>query len=569
MYDVPRSKQFDDIYFSKENGLEESRFVFLRGNNLEDRLKEKETFTVAETGFGTGLNFLALLDLIEKTNPNVSLRYISYEQYPLDKPTIREALSPWKDIFGSKIEEYLNVYPMQVEGFHTEYITPKVKLTLAFGDINEMLPRTQNMSIDAWFLDGFTPSKNPEMWTDVVFENMARLSSGQASFATFTSAGFVKRGLQAAGFIVEKTEGFSRKRERLVGAWEGEGIQVNPLPKSVAVIGGGLAGCAAGYWLSKEGIDVTLFEKDGVLASGASGNPIGMVNPRFYKIPSAQGHFYMSGYADAVATYKNLSDRHDIGFVSCGALHLCTTDEKNERFSGLVDNWKLPESVTKFVGKKEASKLAGIKLEHSALYLEQSCMVNPAKLCRAMCDDVDVRLNATTQAIEKTDKGWSVDGEVFEAVILAYGAGFKNFNTLDKEQLQTVRGQLSFAKSNDLTQNIKASIHYGGYISPQTDGVHAIGATFQPWLDNEEAMDEDDLYNLEKLEDAVPSLKNKIEIFDARASLRVASKHRFPVFGEMQEGLYYSLAHGSHGLSTVLKTAKLLINPLEKTGLEE
>ena len=277
----------------------------------------------------------------------------------------------------------------------------------------------------------------------------------------------------------------------------------------------------------------------------------------------------MSGYADSVVTYKNLSERHDIGFVPCGALHLCTTDEKSERFPRLVENWKLPENITKIVDSDGASKLCGIKLEHSALYLEQSCMVNPVKLCEAMCDGLDVRLNTTIKNIEKTDKGWSVDGEVFDAVMLACGAGFKDFKILDEEHLQTVRGQLSLAKSNDLTQNIRTSIHYGGYISPQINGTHAIGATFQPWLNSEETIDEDDVYNLKKLEDAVPSLKDKIEVFDARASLRVASKHRFPVFGEMQQGLYYSLAHGSHGLSTVLKTAKLLINPLEKTGMEE
>lgn len=558
MQDVPRSKRFDDIYFSKENGLEESRFVFLQGNLLEERLPALKNITIAETGFGTGLNFLALWDLAEKTNPEIKIHYVSYEQYPLDKEAIRGALTPWSHIFSTKIDTYLNVYPMEVPGFHTIYVTDNIKLSLVFGDINETLPQTQNIAVDAWFLDGFTPAKNPEMWTETVFRNMARLSAKDATFATFTSAGFVKRGLHDAGFQVEKSKGFSNKRERLIGYWQGEGAKVSAIPKKVAIIGGGLAGCAAAYWLGQEGAEATIFEKGPVLAGGASGNPIGMVNPRFYKFPEEQGLYYMAAYSDAVTTYKNLAQSHDFGFRQCGALHLCTDEEKQERFEGLVENWCLPKHILEIVDAGTASELANIPLDKPALHLPQSAMVSPAALCQVLVNGSDVRLNTEFQQSD-------MNSNEYDAVVLTCGTGFKGFDMLNNKDLHTVRGQLTLIEATEETRKLQKSIHYGGYISPEIDNGHAVGATYQKWLDTEEAMEEDNAYNIEKLREAV-SLR-EVKVIDARASMRVTTKQRFPLFGNLEEGVYCSLAHGSHGLSTVLKTTKALINPLEKSQL--
>lgn len=223
MYDVPRSNAFDDIYFSVENGAEESEFVFFKGNNLPQSWDTNSSYTIAETGFGTGLNFFLAWELLEKNAPDLNLKFISYEMYPLDAEEIRKGLSRWGSRFENKIEKFLSLYPEQTKtGKHTLEITPSLTLHLYIGDVNECLPVTQDVVVDAWFLDGFTPAKNPLMWTDTVFKNMARLSKEGTSFATFTSAGFVKRGLQAAGFDVEKTEGFGRKRERLIGKFTGE-----------------------------------------------------------------------------------------------------------------------------------------------------------------------------------------------------------------------------------------------------------------------------------------------------------------------------------------------------------
>lgn len=215
---VPRSKEFDDVYFSVADGLAETRHVFLDGNNLRERWAGGEIgdFTICETGFGTGLNFLAALKLWRKSGARGRLEFISFEKFPVSGEFIREHLSHWSDI-SNELDILLTNYPANLkDGTHVLDVADDVRLILIFGDVNEEIQKL-NAYVDCWFLDGFKPSSNPDMWSETVFRNMARLSCEGASFATFTSAGFVRRGLKAVGFSVRKIAGFGRKREMSVG----------------------------------------------------------------------------------------------------------------------------------------------------------------------------------------------------------------------------------------------------------------------------------------------------------------------------------------------------------------
>ena len=215
---VPISEEFDDVYFSKDDGLEESKYVFLQGNRLEERWKnDNSNFTIIETGFGTGLNFFATCLLWEKTrNNNEILNYISIEKHPLSKEDMIKASSLYPsliDIFQHFICRYKDTTSSNA------FINLKNKgitLTLLLEDVNTALPKLKTTA-DAWFLDGFSPSKNPDMWGANLYKEMRRLSQEGTTFSTFTSAGFVKRGLAENGFIVEKTKGFGRKRDMLTG----------------------------------------------------------------------------------------------------------------------------------------------------------------------------------------------------------------------------------------------------------------------------------------------------------------------------------------------------------------
>jgi len=218
MKGAPRSKQFDDVYFSAEDGLAETTHVFLNGNDLPARWGSARHFTIAETGFGTGLNFLAVWKLFEDNRTHgQSLEFISVEKYPLSADEIAEVLKDWDKQLGSHHRAALcKYYPEKCQGECILALTEYVTLRLFFGDVNEILP-SMEAEVDCWFLDGFKPSSNPDMWSETVFEHMARLSKQGASFATFTAAGFVRRGLQAAGFEVRKVPGYGRKREMIVG----------------------------------------------------------------------------------------------------------------------------------------------------------------------------------------------------------------------------------------------------------------------------------------------------------------------------------------------------------------
>ncbi len=223
---VLRSDHYDDVYFSAQDGLAETRHVFLDGNDLPARWMAHEgVFTIAETGFGTGLNFLAALDVFKKTAPrDTQLHFISFEKHPLEADVIRQALQQW----DLDVEALLSVYEPLLRAQRSNpdsriidcrvACAPRndVSLQIYIGDVNDLLP-TVNFAADAWFLDGFRPSSNPDMWTETVFNNMARLSNQDATFATFTAAGFVRRGLEASGFEVRKVPGFGRKREMAIG----------------------------------------------------------------------------------------------------------------------------------------------------------------------------------------------------------------------------------------------------------------------------------------------------------------------------------------------------------------
>lgn len=242
MHITPRSKEFDDVYFSEKDGLAETRHVFIAGNHLPGRWADARQFTIFETGFGTGLNFLAAWRLFQETKaPEGRLHFISVEKFPLGAGQIKEYLSGWEEL-GSELEILCGKYPdidpsaarlrrfasavalraMADRQDNTVFVLEMddaVTLTLIFGDVNDALPKLQQ-KIDCWFLDGFKPASNPEMWTDVVFQNMARLSNPGATFATFTAAGVVKRGLKEAGFTVEKVQGFGWKRDMLRGKYK-------------------------------------------------------------------------------------------------------------------------------------------------------------------------------------------------------------------------------------------------------------------------------------------------------------------------------------------------------------
>lgn len=214
---VPRSLRFDDLYFSDLDGLDETKYVFLHGNSLPEIWRCKDQFIIAETGFGTGLNFLATWQLWRETStPNSNLIYYSIEKFPLTISQIVQSIGHWSDLKPLLEEFKKNYASTEVNSQTILFDKGRVTLKLIFGDVREVLSEV-TFSSDAWFLDGFAPSCNPEMWSDEVFREVARLSKKGTRLATFTAASAVRRGLRDVGFDMVKIPGFGRKREMLTG----------------------------------------------------------------------------------------------------------------------------------------------------------------------------------------------------------------------------------------------------------------------------------------------------------------------------------------------------------------
>lgn len=213
--DTPVSVQFGDPYFAREDGRAETRHVFLAANGLPQRWQTRECFTVAELGFGTGLNFLETLVCWQREPGNCKdLRFVSFERYPMSAADIARSLARWSDLAGSA-DDLLENWPSSGKMHH---VVPfgGATLEIYYGDANQTVPQWSDRA-DAWYLDGFSPAKNPDLWGSQLMASIYAHTAAEGTFATYTAAGWVRRNLIAAGFKVEKIPGYGRKRESLAG----------------------------------------------------------------------------------------------------------------------------------------------------------------------------------------------------------------------------------------------------------------------------------------------------------------------------------------------------------------
>jgi tRNA 5-methylaminomethyl-2-thiouridine biosynthesis bifunctional protein len=530
-----KSDKFNDVYFSADGGVDETHHVFLAGNDLPNRWQGQPTFTIAELGFGTGLNLLCAWKLFEETSePEQRLDFVSVEKYPLSKAQIREALLQWNDYFGDRLDRFLDVYPLRIPGPHKIYVTDKVTLTLWIGDVADVMPEW-NMQVDAWFLDGFTPSKNADMWSDSVFQNMARLSDEQTTYATFTAAGDVRRGLDKCGFSVETVKGFGNKRDMIQGVYQSGMPKVKrSVPKKIAIIGGGLAGCALAYLCHKRGIQVVIYEAGDSLASGASGGRLGMINPQLMAKSSPQATYYGSAYAHALRVYAEMDD---VDFNIHGSTYLCLDDDKDRRFKGYIENlgWHGDH----------------IHREGMDLHYPDGASVSPRKLCHAMAQHAQVHLNTPVENFDDINA---------DDVILANGYSMASLLNEDLF-IYPIRGQVSWVKPMD---NLNKNMCFGGYITPRTtEEFHVLGSTFERHETSVDVRDQGHQDNISRYNDTSQGLPLTMDdVVGGWVGVRTATKGNFPIVGELIPRVYISTAHGSHGIVSSIMGAEIILAQL-------
>lgn len=575
---VPHAQEFGDHYFSDIDGLAETRYVFIQQNDLESRwqqaVKKDQTppFVIAETGFGTGLNFLATWQAFKnfkQTNPNSEsyrLHFISTEKFPLALQDLETALSKWLELQPLS-QQLIESYPHLTPGCHRlVFENGHVVLDLWLGDVRETLPLIHNTPlgiVDAWYLDGFAPSKNPEMWTNELYQQVARLSKEQATFATFTAAGAVKRGLASHGFTVEKRKGFGRKREMLMGRFTSEKtdrkthsyffrekMQVSSDEISIAIVGGGMASANLAYSLTQRGFQVSLFCEDASIAKGASGNPQGGFYPQLNAEANISSQIQALGFNFAKQRYRQLiSKGFEFSHSWCGVLQLAFNDAVKDRQKKLIENQTWPESLIYSVNSVRASEIANLDLPYEGLYIADGGWICPPKLVAALfeaCNQAGCysqHMDTKISSIEKCDTGWKLiaDRQKFTADVVVFANGEKCMDLNESAHLpfQAVRGQVEAIPTFSPLSNLNTVLCHKGYLTPEFNGTHALGSSYSK-NDRETAQrasesESNIAMHLKALEKTnwIEQLKSRQPLSSARAAIRCSLPDHLPVVGSL------------------------------------
>ncbi|AZF01063.1 tRNA (5-methylaminomethyl-2-thiouridylate)-methyltransferase [Pseudomonas orientalis] len=609
----PHSRTFDDVYFSDKSGLEETRYVFLEQNRLQARfaaLPAGGRLVIGETGFGTGLNFLCTWQLFDQhATAGARLHFVSVEKYPLSHADLQRALALWPEL-QPYAEPLLAQYIAIHQGFQRLVLDHgRVTLTLLIGDALEQLPQL-DAQIDAWFLDGFAPAKNPDMWTAELFAELARLAAPGSTISTFTSTGWVRRLINAAGFKMKRTPGIGHKWEILRGEFLGwpedrpapaqaKPWFARPAPvtgdRHAMVIGGGLAGCATAASLAARGWRVSLLERHAGLAQEASGNPQGVLYLKLSAHGTALSQLILSGFGH---TRRLLEQLHrGVDWDDCGVLQLAFDAREGERQAQLAAAF--PPGLLHRVDCDQARQRAGIDVAQGGLFFPEGGWVHPPSLCQWQATHplIDVLTHREVLELDRVDDQWCArDGDRVLAsasvVVLAGAAEIKRFAPSADLPLKRIRGQITRLAQTPASQALATVVCAEGYVAPARLGEHTLGASFDFNNQDLTPTSAEHAGNLEMLREISEDLLQRLEAdatapehLQGRAAFRCTSPDYLPIVGPLADleafqqvyaalgkdarqvphipcpwltGLYINSGHGSRGLVTAPLCGELL-----------
>lgn len=604
---VPICKRFGDVYFSQKDGLSESDYVFIQHNDLGKRLlsaiQQEDCFVIAETGFGTGLNFLAVLCLwrhlkkqISKPTSKARLHFITTEKYPLSIPDLTLALSTWRQshLYNEKLDgliDHLIIhYPPCIEGCHRRHFDDVI-LDIWLGDALQTFQSLYEQSnwhkpyVDAWFLDGFSPSKNNQMWSNELFHAIANLSKKGTTLATFTSAGHVRRRLMAHGAIVQKVKGFGHKRDMLVATFNQQTTKITTkakikqqtqktthCPTHAIVIGAGIAGFCMAQMLAERGILVRLIEKHHPLA-GASGNPSALLSPKLSQNTQDLGlqsflyatHFYQK-QQHSIHNHNQLTV-----FDDCGVVDFLLPNKKSDaQYQSLINHY--PNDIIHRIQTP-------IDTPHSfSAFLPNAGLIYPSHLAQVILNHPLIEWTSDTVVDIKDEQTHAiVIGKQchYDADIVVICAGHQSPKIhLDIFDGRKIRGQVSWldkqhpdyhalkAKLNQSKPNQNngsVAIKYDGYVCANNQQI-LIGASFVRNSTDRTVHESEHLLNLQKLYNNLNIDHIDQKQLHGRASIRLQTPDYHPIVGQISPSIYSLTALGSKGFCFAPLCAQILIN---------
>ncbi|PMJ91385.1 bifunctional tRNA (5-methylaminomethyl-2-thiouridine)(34)-methyltransferase MnmD/FAD-dependent 5-carboxymethylaminomethyl-2-thiouridine(34) oxidoreductase MnmC [Vibrio sp. 10N.261.55.A7] len=572
---TPVSDQFDDVYFSNANGLEESRYVFLDQNHLNQRWVESQQrrFVIAETGFGTGLNFLAAwqrFDLFKTQNPTSALQelhFISFEKYPISIADLEKAHQSWPELaeYAKKLQEH---YPIALPECHRIVLDDgAVTLDLWFGDIKDcmpIVPTPKKGLVDAWFLDGFAPSKNPEMWNQALFDGMAKLAKKDCTCATFTAAGFVRRGLIESGFEMKKVKGFGTKREMIAGQLNTKQDHTNIKPwyhlsepsssKDIAIIGGGVATAALAKTLSRRGKHITLYCEHDQPAGNASGNNQGAIYPLLSESTSNVSRVFGPGLLFARQFIDQAAENIPFDHNWCGVNILMWDDSSRKKLERMLEGGFHTDLIA-HQSAEQTNQTVGLDTNMESVHFPLGGWLSPLQLTQGLIHSLEEYSAITANYQHQvTNLEWLNDksqwqltiqtpsGDIVahhDQVVIANGHKFTQFEQTQTIPLTPVKGQVSHIPTTENLKKLRTVLCFDGYLTPYNtnNNHHCIGANYDKSNINQAFDAEVQAHNGKRLAACLPeqTWAQEVDTSDnlSRQGIRSVSRDHLPFVGNV------------------------------------
>jgi tRNA 5-methylaminomethyl-2-thiouridine biosynthesis bifunctional protein len=563
---TPRSAEYGDVYHPREGALAQARHVFLDGDALAARWRGRERFVVLETGFGLGTNFLATWAAWRADAQRCrQLHFISIEGAP---PTRADLATNARDpLLLPLAEELAGQWPPLTWNLHRiAFEAGRVELLLAFGDVAAWLPQLV-ARVDAFFLDGFAPARNPAMWDARLYKAMARLATPDATVATWSAARAVRDGLRSAGFAVESAPGSGGKRDITRGRFAprftpraaprqpvGCGRSESP---PVVIVGAGLAGCALAQALAERGRSSLLLERGSAIAQQGSGNAAGIFHGVVHRGDGRHARFHRAAAYAARAAVRDAIDRAGTRGSVAGLVRLDSGGASQAELQATIDALGLPADYVRALDGDAASRLAGVPIPVAAWHFPHGGWVDPRGLAAAWLARAgrrsELRLGCAVASLTRVAGRWAVLDAAGNAIASAQTVVLCNagaaFDLLGHPTwpVEPQRGQMSAIATSRLPPAAlpRLPIAGSGYVVPASEGRLWFGATAQ-WNDADPSVRASDhRANLERLARlvglaAVPALAD----LSGRTGQRWLSRDRLPVIGAVPASLAASAGLG-------------------------
>jgi tRNA 5-methylaminomethyl-2-thiouridine biosynthesis bifunctional protein len=578
---TPVSDLYGDVYHSAAGGEAQARHVFLGGTGLPGRWQGRERFTVLELGFGFGLSFLVTWQAWREDPVRCArLDFVSVEKHPFAVGDLA-ALHERHPALAPLARELRDAWPMLLPGLHRmEFEAGRVVLTLALGDVAEVLPQLEARA-DAVFLDGFSPAKNPEMWSAQALRQVARLCAPGATAATWSVAAAVREHLAGAGFETEKRPGFARKGEMLVARLAPHAAReapARPAARCALVIGAGVAGAAVCERLAARGWKITLVERHPGPAAEASGNPAGAFHPVLTPDDSLLARLARAAFLHALRGWRSVGE---VQWADCGLLQLAADEKEAEAQRRSLAAIAPPAEYARLVDAEEASAIAGVRLAAGGLLYPRAGWIVPASACRAWlraCGErLTARFGAQAAALEWTGEQWlarGTDGAPLAAApvaVLANAADAVRLAPWAQVPLRRVRGQATLVPP---IAGLTAVVLRGGMALPAIGGRSLVGSTYDVDDDDPWPRAESNAANLARLERIIPGAAAGLDpaALEGRVGFRATVRDRMPLVGALssgaqgparETGLYAAFGYGSRGYLWAALCAEVLASILE------